>query len=162
MQELRSLQLTRRQLEDMRLKCEQNQSTIKALEQALEMERKKFEASDLGKATTYTCQSAALAQQRDEPAHEVANLMDDYKKLIQQSALATQRPKTSTILDLIQRSNQCVPNLNKLEASVYGLRSDLEHFLSAHATLNMSQIQSGNKLEGPSLMDELRAAAESY
>ncbi|XP_036326356.1 interaptin [Rhagoletis pomonella] len=162
MQELRSLQLTRRQLEEMRLKCEQNQSTIKALEQALEMERKKFEASDLGKATTYTCQSAALAQQRDEPAHEVANLIDDYKKLIQQSALATQRPKTSTILDLIQRSNQCVPNLNKLEASVYGLRSDLEHFLSAHATLNMSQIQSGNKLEGPSLMDELRAAAESY
>ncbi|XP_036326348.1 rootletin-like [Rhagoletis pomonella] len=161
MQELRSLQLTRRQLEEMRLKCEQNQSTIKALEQALEMERKKFEASDLGKATTYTCQSAALAQQRDEPAHEVANLIDDYKKLIQQSALATQRPKTSTILDLIQRSNQCVPNLNKLEASVDGLRSDLEHFLSAHATLNMSQIQSGNKLEGPSLMDELRAAAES-
>ncbi|XP_054732986.1 early endosome antigen 1 [Anastrepha obliqua] len=152
MDELRGLQLTRRQLEETRLKCDNNQITIKTLERALEMERRKFEASDLGKAT-YT--RAAIALQRDEPAHEVANLIDDYKKLIQQSALATQRPKTNAILDLIQRSNQCVPNLYKLETTVEGLSSDLKRLLSAHAL-------SANKLEAPSLMDELRAAAESY
>lgn len=82
-------------------------------------------------------------------------------QLIQQSALATRRPKTSTILDLIQRSNQCVPNLHKLDATVDGLRSDLEHFISAH-TRNMRQTSSANKLDGPSLLDELRAATESY
>uniref|UniRef100_A0A0A1XPY3 Uncharacterized protein n=1 Tax=Zeugodacus cucurbitae TaxID=28588 RepID=A0A0A1XPY3_ZEUCU len=162
MEELRELRLTRRQLEEMRLKCEHNQITIKALEQALEMERKKFEASDLGKATNSTRDSVGEALRTDEPAHEVANLIDDYKKLIQQSALATRRPKTSTILDLIQRSNQCVPNLHKLETTVGGLRSDLEHFVGAH-TMNLRlQTASANKLDGPSLMDELRAATESY
>ncbi|XP_014097823.3 putative leucine-rich repeat-containing protein DDB_G0290503 [Bactrocera oleae] len=161
LEELRELRLTRRQLEEMRLKCEHNQITIKALEQALEMERKKFEASDLGKAANIERDSAAEEVRTDEPAHEVANLIDDYKKLIQQSALATRRPKTSTILDLIQRSNQCVPNLHKLDATVDGLRSDLEHFISAH-TRNMRQTSSANKLDGPSLLDELRAATESY
>ncbi|XP_018785434.1 PREDICTED: putative leucine-rich repeat-containing protein DDB_G0290503 isoform X1 [Bactrocera latifrons] len=161
MEELHELRLTGRQLEEMRLKCEHNQNTIKALEQALEMERKKFEASDLGKAAHITRDSAAVAQSSVEPAHEVANLIDDYKKLIQQSALATRRPKTSSILELIQRSNQCVPNLHKLDASVDGLRKDLAHFLSAH-TRNMRAVASAQKLDGPSLLDELRAATETY
>lgn len=160
-EELRELRLTRRQLEEMRLKCEHNQITIKALEQTLEMERKKFEASDLVKVSNTTRDSAEEFLRTDEPAHEVANLIDDYKKLIQQSALATRRPKTSDILDLITRSNQCVPNLHKLESTVYGLRSDLEHFISSH-TMNMRQNLSANKLDGPSLMDELRAATEGY
>ncbi|XP_039967060.1 interaptin [Bactrocera neohumeralis] len=160
-EELRELRLTRRQLEEMRLKCEHNQNTIKALEQALAMERQKFEASDLGKAAHNTRDSAVLEESSVEPAHEVANLIDDYKKLIQQSALATRRPKTSSILELIQRSNQCVPNLHKLDASVDGLRSDLAHFISAH-TRNMRATASAQKLDGPSLLDELRAATESY
>ncbi|XP_011202951.2 putative leucine-rich repeat-containing protein DDB_G0290503 [Bactrocera dorsalis] len=161
MEELRELRVTRRQLEELRLKCEHNQNTIKALEQALAMERQKFEASDLGKAAHITRDSAALEESGVEPAHEVANLIDDYKKLIQQSALATRRSKTSSILELIQRSNQCVPNLHKLDASVDGLRSDLAHFLSAH-TRHMRSAASAQKLDGPSLLDELRAATESY
>ncbi|XP_004518685.1 myosin-11 [Ceratitis capitata] len=160
--ELHDLQLTKRQLEEMRLKCEHNQGTIKALERALEIERKKYESSDLGKAASYTRDSAAETLSADEPVHEVANLIDDYKKLIQQSALVTRRPKTSAILELIQRSNQCVPNLHKLETTVDGLRNDLDHFISAHTTSMRQQAANANKFDGLSLMDELRAAAESY
>ncbi|XP_065359886.1 interaptin [Calliphora vicina] len=153
-EELRELQKTKRSLEDMRLKYEQSQDIIKELKQSLDFERKKFELSDIGKSS----------QTEGTTTYEVSNLIDDYKKLIQQSALVTKRPSTSAILDLIQRSNQCVPNFQKLETNVDGLRSELQNFLSSYnpkmpAT---SLIAAASLTVPPSLMDELRAASEGF
>ncbi|XP_037934825.1 interaptin-like [Teleopsis dalmanni] len=149
-EDLSDLQTTKRLLEEMRLKYEQSQLKIKTLEESLENERKKFEASDFGKSA------------REDPVHEVPNLIDDYKKLIQQSALTTGRPKTSAVLDLIKRSNQCVPNLSKLETNIYELRDEFKEYI-------MNYTQHGGKShnftiqkETPSLMEELLAAADNY
>ncbi|XP_037815846.1 trichohyalin [Lucilia sericata] len=149
-EELKELQKTKRNLEDMRLKYEQSQDTIKELKQSLALERKKFELSDIGKSS-----------QTNGTTYEVSNLIDDYKKLIQQSALVTKRPSTSAILDLIQRSNQCVPNLHKLETNVDGLRSELQNFLTSKMPAN-SLIAAASLTVPPSLMDELRAASEGF
>lgn len=46
---------------------------LQCLEQTLVMERARFEASDSGKSTA--------SNTPQEPAHEVANLIDDYKKV---------------------------------------------------------------------------------
>ncbi|TMW50673.1 hypothetical protein DOY81_004241 [Sarcophaga bullata] len=152
-EELKDLQNTKRNLEEIRLKYEQSQNTIKELKNTLAFERKKFELSDIGKST----QSLANT-------YEVANLIDDYKKLIQQSAIVTKRPSTTAILDLIQRSNQCVPNLKPLETNVDGLRCELQNFLTSYnykmpAT---SLVAAASLSVPPSLMDELRAASEGY
>ncbi|XP_023300459.2 interaptin [Lucilia cuprina] len=153
-EELIELQKTKRSLEDMRLKYEQSQDTIKELKQSLAFERKKFELSDIGKSS----------QTNGTTTYEVSNLIDDYKKLIQQSALVTKRPSTSAILDLIQRSNQCVPNLHKLETNVDGLRSELQNFLTSynHKMSTNSLIAAASLNVPPSLMDELRAASEGF
>ncbi|XP_016990818.2 early endosome antigen 1 [Drosophila rhopaloa] len=127
---------------------EQALTKIKYLEQTLAAERARFEASDSGKSTASTTPQ--------EPAHEVANLMDDYKKLVQQTANETCRPRNSFILDLIERSQQCQPNLCQLSEDVMACRSDMEE-LSRLLVADRNQ----RKVEViPSLMEELRAVAE--
>ncbi|XP_075160345.1 uncharacterized protein LOC142233333 [Haematobia irritans] len=151
--ELKDLHNTKRNLEDLRFRYEQSQNTIKELKRELILERKKFESSDMGKST-----------QNEMSNYEVANLIDDYKKLIQQSALATKRPSNSTILDLIQRSNQCLPNLHNIETNIGNLRCDLQNFLSSYAQKMSSTplITAASLNVPPSLMDELRAASEGF
>ncbi|EDV52696.1 early endosome antigen 1 [Drosophila erecta] len=123
-------------------------SKIKCLEQTLVVERARFEASDSGKSTaTNTPQ---------EPAHEVANLIDDYKKLVQQTANETCRPRNSFIFDLIERSQRCQPNLCQLGEGISACQSDmkeLSRLLSAGGEQRRVEAM-------PSLMEELRAVAE--
>ncbi|XP_016992931.2 myosin-10 [Drosophila takahashii] len=123
-------------------------SKIKYLEQTLAAERARFEASDSGKSTA---SSTPL-----EPAHEVANLIDDYKKLVQQTANETCRPRNSFILELIERSQQCQPNLCRLSEGVTACQTDMEELsrlLSAGRDQRRAEVM-------PSLMEELRAVAE--
>uniref|UniRef100_A0A1B0BAR5 Uncharacterized protein n=1 Tax=Glossina palpalis gambiensis TaxID=67801 RepID=A0A1B0BAR5_9MUSC len=151
-EELCEMQKNQHTLDEMRLKYEQSQQTIKELKVALEWERKKFESSDIGKSVLF-----------EEPVHEVANLIDDYKKLIQQSAASSKRPKTSTVLDLIARSNQYVPSLHKLEANFEELRRDLKQLLSLHNNQhymsNVTAVNVDSLNVPPSLMDELKAVS---
>ncbi|KAH8315541.1 hypothetical protein KR059_000977 [Drosophila kikkawai] len=127
---------------------EQALARIKALEQTLAAERVRYEASDSGKST---CCSAP-----PEPAHEVANLIDDYKKLVQQTARETGRPRNSFILELIERSKRCQPNLCQLSEGLNACRSDAEQL---SRLLNAGRDQRGAGAI-PSLMEELRAVAE--
>ncbi|XP_013119198.2 interaptin [Stomoxys calcitrans] len=152
-EELKDLHTTKRNLEEMRFKYEQSQSTIQKLRRELSLERKRFESSDMGKSS-----------QNDMSNYEVANLIDDYKKLIRQSALATKRPSNNTIHDLIQRSSKCVPNFKNLETNIGGLRCDLQNFLSMYAQKmpSSSLITAASLTVPPSLMDELRAASEGF
>ncbi|KAH8368289.1 hypothetical protein KR084_009634 [Drosophila pseudotakahashii] len=123
-------------------------SKIKYLEQSLAAQRARFEASDSGKSTA---SSTPL-----EPAHEVANLIDDYKKLVQQTANETCRPRNSFILELIERSQQCQPNLCQLSEGVTACQTDMEELsrlLSAGRDQRRAEVM-------PSLMEELRAVAE--
>ncbi|EDW44406.1 early endosome antigen 1 [Drosophila sechellia] len=123
-------------------------SKIKCLEQTLVMERARFEASDSGKSTA--------SNTPQEPAHEVANLIDDYKKLVQQTANETCRPRNSFIFDLIERSQRCQPNLCQLGEGISACQSDMEE-LSRLISADRPQ----RKVEPmPSLMEELRAVAE--
>ncbi|ALC45223.1 CG11248 [Drosophila busckii] len=122
---------------------------IKLLEQTLAAERERFEASDAGKSTA----SIALI----EPAHEVANLIDDYKKLIQQTAEETGRPRNSYILELIERSQQCQPNLCQLSEGVAACRADMMSLNRLLVGLNPDTIRQQSV---PSLMEELRAVTE--
>ncbi|XP_073835994.1 uncharacterized protein [Musca autumnalis] len=152
MEEIKDFHKTRKNLEELRLKYEQSQNTIKELSSELSFERKKFESSDVGKSS-----------QNEASTYEVSNLIDDYKKLIRQSAVVTKRPATNVILDLIQRSNQCVPNCKKLESGIDDLRNDLQKFLSSYGQkLPTSFINTATLTVPPSLMDELRAASESF
>uniref|UniRef100_A0A1A9W4C2 Uncharacterized protein n=1 Tax=Glossina brevipalpis TaxID=37001 RepID=A0A1A9W4C2_9MUSC len=154
-EELFEMQKNQRPLEEIRLKYEQSQQIIKELKVALEWERHKFESSDIGKSVLL-----------EEPVHEVANLIDDYKKLIQQSAASSKRPKTSTVLDLIARSNQYVPSLHKLEANFEELRHDLKQLLSLynnpHFISDVTAINVDSLNVPPSLMDELKAASDEF
>ncbi|EDW70997.2 interaptin [Drosophila virilis] len=128
---------------------EQALSRIKVLEQTLAAERVRFEVSDLGKSTT---NSTPL-----EPAHEVANLIDDYKKLIQQTAQETGRPRNSYILELIERSQRSQPNLCQLSEGVAACRKDV---LDLNKLLADMEVTSARQEAVPSLMEELRAVAE--
>lgn len=122
------------------------------------------------------------SSQHDTPTYEVSNLIDDYKKvfcnalilkcyscyvntfqLIRQSAMVTKRPATHVILDLIQRSNKCVPNCRKMESSIDDLRNDLQTFLTSYAQkISPSFINTASLTVPPSLMDELKAATERF
>ncbi|XP_034480700.1 interaptin [Drosophila innubila] len=130
-------------------KHEQALARIKFLEQTLAAERARFEASDSGKSTT---SSTPL-----EPAHEVANLIDDYKKLIQQTAQETGRPRNSYILELIERSQRCQPNLCQLSDDLDACREDM---LDLNKLLVNLEASSTRQPPMPSLMEELRAVAE--
>ncbi|EDV96634.1 paramyosin [Drosophila grimshawi] len=130
-------------------KYEQALARIKSLEQTLAAERAHFEASDSGKSTV---SSTPL-----EPAHEVANLIDDYKKLIQQTAQETGRPRNSYILELIERSQRSQPNLCQLSEDVAACRENMLDLSKLLADLESSSTRSEAV---PSLMDELRAVAE--
>ncbi|KAH8405375.1 hypothetical protein KR222_008632 [Zaprionus bogoriensis] len=122
---------------------------IKFLEQTLAAERARFEASDSGKSTA---SSTPL-----EPAHEVANLIDDYKKLIQQTAQETGRPRSSYIMELIERSQRCQPNLCQLSEELDACREDV---LDLTKLLASREPGAARQASAPSLMDELRAVAE--
>ncbi|XP_039484733.2 interaptin [Drosophila santomea] len=123
-------------------------SKIKCLEQTLAVERARFEASDSGKSTA--------SNTPQEPAHEVANLIDDYKKLVQQTANETCRPRNSFIFDLIERSQLCQPNLCKLGEGISACQSDMKELSRL-----LSAGQEQRRVEPmPSLMEELRAVAE--
>ncbi|XP_043650785.1 polyamine-modulated factor 1-binding protein 1 [Drosophila teissieri] len=123
-------------------------SKIKCLEQTLVVERARFEASDSGKSTA--------SNTPQEPAHEVANLIDDYKKLVQQTANETCRPRNSFIFDLIERSQLCQPNLCKLGEGISACQSDMKELSRL-----ISAGQEQRRVEAmPSLMEELRAVAE--
>ncbi|KAI8037921.1 hypothetical protein M5D96_009422 [Drosophila gunungcola] len=118
------------------------------LEQTLAAERASFEASDSGKSTANTTPQ--------EPAHEVANLIDDYKKIVQQTANETCRPRNSFIMELIERSQQCQPNLCQLSEGLAACSSEMEE-LSRLLVAGRDQ----RRVEViPSLMEELRAVAE--
>ncbi|XP_034107276.1 meiosis-specific nuclear structural protein 1 [Drosophila albomicans] len=130
-------------------KHEQALARIKFLEETLAAERSRFESSDSGKSTA---SSAPL-----EPAHEVANLIDDYKKLIQQTAQETGRPRNSYILELIERSQRCQPNLCQLSEDLDACREDMLDLNKLLASLEPS---STRPTPMPSLMEELRAVAE--
>ncbi|KAH8307186.1 hypothetical protein KR044_006909 [Drosophila immigrans] len=130
-------------------KHEQALARIKLLEQTLAAERARFESSDSGKSRAST---APL-----EPAHEVANLIDDYKKLIQQTAQETGRPRNSYILELIERSQRCQPNLCQLSEDLDACREDMLDLTKLLASLEPS---SNRQPPMPSLMEELRAVAE--
>ncbi|XP_030568961.1 interaptin-like [Drosophila novamexicana] len=130
-------------------KYEQALSRIKVLELTLAAERARFEVSDLGKSTV---NSTPL-----EPAHEVANLIDDYKKLIQQTAQETGRPRNSYILELIDRSQRSQPNLCQLSEGVAACRKDV---LDLNKLLADLEVTSARQETVPSLMEELRAVAE--
>ncbi|KAH8294241.1 hypothetical protein KR054_009639 [Drosophila jambulina] len=127
---------------------EQALARIKTLEQTLAAEKARYEASDSGKST--------YCNARPEPAHEVANLIDDYKKLVQQTARETGRPSNSFILELIERSQRCQPNLCELSEGVTACCSDVEQ-LSWLLNAGRDQTRAGAI---PSLMEELRAVAE--
>ncbi|XP_037721178.1 interaptin [Drosophila subpulchrella] len=123
-------------------------SKIEYLEQTLAAERARFEASDSGKSTA--------SSTPQEPAHEVANLIDDYKKLVQQTANETCRPRNSFILELIERSQRCQPNLCQLSEDVTACQADMDE-LSRLLIAGRNQ----KRVEVmPSLMEELRAVAE--
>ncbi|EDW94983.2 uncharacterized protein Dyak_GE19785 [Drosophila yakuba] len=123
-------------------------SKIKCLEHTLAVERARFEASDSGKSTA--------SNTPQEPAHEVANLIDDYKKLVQQTANETCRPRNSFIFDLIERSQLCQPNLCKLGEGISACQSDMKELSRL-----LSAGQEQRRVEPmPSLMEELRAVAE--
>ncbi|KAH8369986.1 hypothetical protein KR093_001770 [Drosophila rubida] len=130
-------------------KHEQALARIKFLEQTLAAERARFEASDSGKSTANSAP--------EEPAHEVANLIDDYKKLIQQTAQETGRPRNSYILELIERSQRCQPNLCQLSNDLEACREDMLDLNKLLANLEPS---SARQAPVPSLMEELRAVAE--
>ncbi|KAL7723616.1 hypothetical protein ACLKA6_015990 [Drosophila palustris] len=130
-------------------KHEQALARIKFLEKTLAAERARFEASDSGKSTASTTPL--------EPAHEVANLIDDYKKLIQQTAQETGRPRNSYILELIERSQRCQPNLCQLSDELDACREDMLDLNKLLANLKAS---STRPPQMPSLMEELRAVAE--
>lgn len=130
-------------------KHEQALARIKFLEQTLAAERSRFESSDSGKSTANTMPL--------EPAHEVANLIDDYKKLIQQTAQETGRPRNSYILELIERSQRCQPNLCQLSDELDGCREDMLDLKKLLASLETS---SGRQQPMPSLMEELLAVVE--
>ncbi|XP_017042421.1 interaptin [Drosophila ficusphila] len=135
-------------LAEMSGRHEQALKKIKFLEQTLAAERSRFEASDSGKSTASTTPQ--------EPAHEVANLIDDYKKLVQQTANETRRPTNSFILELIERSQRCQPNLCQLTDDISACRSDMDE-------LNMLLMAGRDQTRVevmPSLMEELRAVAE--
>ncbi|XP_022221095.2 cingulin [Drosophila obscura] len=158
--ELRNGRLSQRRAEELpeiKLKLaevtemhEQNLVKIKMMEKTLVAERARFEASDSGKSTASTTPL--------EPAHEVANLIDDYKKLVQQTAKETGRPRNSYILDLIERSQRCQPNLCQLSEGVAACRSDMQQLnmlLAAAAAAGPEQ----EREVMPSLMEELRAVS---
>ncbi|XP_017123061.1 myosin heavy chain, clone 203 [Drosophila elegans] len=127
---------------------EQALAKIKYLEQTLAAERASFEASDSGKSTANTTPQ--------EPAHEVANLIDDYKKIVEQTANETCRPRNSFIMELIERSQQCQPNLCQLSEGLAACSSEMEE-LSRLLVAGRDQ----RRVEViPSLMEELRAVAE--
>lgn len=67
-------------------------------------------------------------------------------------------------MDLIQRSNQCVPNLQKLDTNVEGLKSEIHNFISSytHKVTSSNLITAASLSVPPSLMDELRAASEGF
>ncbi|KAH8257403.1 hypothetical protein KR038_008314 [Drosophila bunnanda] len=127
---------------------EQALARIKNLEQTLAAEKARYEASDSGKST------CCIAP--PEPAHEVANLIDDYKKLVQQTARDTGRPRNSFILELIERSQRCQPNLCQLSDDITACCSDVDQ-LSRLLNAGKDQRRAGAV---PSLMEELRAVAE--
>ncbi|KAH8270263.1 hypothetical protein KR018_006353, partial [Drosophila ironensis] len=129
---------------------EQALARIKFLEQTLAAERARFEASDSGKSTVSTTPL--------EPAHEVSNLIDDYKKLVQQTAKETGRPRNSHILELMERSQRCQPSLCQLSEDLVACRSELEQ-LSALVLLSPGREQRRPQVM-PSLMEELRAVSE--
>ncbi|EDW40506.1 GL24855 [Drosophila persimilis] len=129
---------------------EQDLVKIKMLEKTLVAERARFEASDSGKSTASTTPL--------EPAHEVANLIDDYKKLVQQTAKETGRPRNSFILDLIERSQRCQPNLCQLSEGVAACRSDMLQLNMLLAAAASGPVQEREVM--PSLMEELRAVSE--
>ncbi|EDW72670.2 uncharacterized protein Dwil_GK17057 [Drosophila willistoni] len=142
-EELPNLRL---QLAELSAKHEQSLARIKELEKTLNAERIRFNASDSGKST-------ATAHQ--EPAHEVANLIDDYKKLIQQTANETGRPRNSYILELIERSKECQPSLCQLGEGIAACHSDVLMLNKLLAEREQRQM-----VIAPSLMDELRAVTE--
>eukprot|EP00099_Drosophila_melanogaster_P009446 NP_001262186.1 uncharacterized protein Dmel_CG11248, isoform C [Drosophila melanogaster] len=123
-------------------------SKIKCLEHTLVMERARFEASDSGKSTA--------SNTPQEPAHEVANLIDDYKKLVQQTANETCRPRNSFIFDLIERSQRCQPNLCQLGEGISACQSDMKEL----SRIIIAGRERRRVEPMPSLMDELRAVAE--
>ncbi|KAH8357546.1 hypothetical protein KR200_004491 [Drosophila serrata] len=127
---------------------EQALARIKNLEHTLAAEKASYEASDSGKS------NCCIAP--PEPAHEVANLIDDYKKLVQQTASETGRPRNSFILDLIERSQRCQPNLCQLSEGITACRSDVDQL---SRLLNAGRDQR-RAAAIPSLMEELRAVAE--
>ncbi|BFF96639.1 calponin homology domain-containing protein [Drosophila madeirensis] len=128
---------------------EQDLVRIKMLETRLVAGCASFEASDSGKSTASTTPL--------EPAHEIANLIDDYKKLVQQTAKETGRPRNSYILDLIERSQRCQPNLCQLYEGVAACHSDMRQ-------LNMLLAAAAGPEQArevmPSLMEELRAVSD--
>ncbi|XP_017863364.1 PREDICTED: interaptin [Drosophila arizonae] len=130
-------------------KYEEALSRIKFLEQSLAAEKARLKPADLGKSSA---NSTPL-----EPAHEVPNLIDDYKKLIQQTAQETGRPRNSYILDLIERSQRSQPNLCQLSKGLAACREDMLSLTTLLAGLESSRARPENM---PSLMEELRAVAE--
>ncbi|XP_030385313.1 myosin-J heavy chain [Scaptodrosophila lebanonensis] len=142
----------RRELAEARGKHEQALERIKVLEQSLAAERTRFEASDLGK-----CTANAPSM---EPAHEVANLIDDYKKLIQQTANETGRPRNSFVMELIERSQRTQPNMCQLTEGIASCQTDVRQL--NELLVQLEQRMRPHRETMPSLMEELQAVAEQF
>lgn len=131
-------------LKDMRTQFEHSQKEIDTLKHQLKTMNEQFYATDASMGTN---------------AMDLTNLMDDYKKLIQQSQIKTKQPSASEIYKLINKSNNFVPKLTNISSSVDKLRQEVHQICTV---INVSSsARPGSPLLSPlkmSLMDELKLA----
>lgn len=80
-------------------------------------------------------------------------------QLIQQTAQETGRPRNSYILELIERSQRCQPNLCQLSDELQACREDMLDLNKLLTTMKPSSAVA-RQVSAPSLMEELRAVAE--
>lgn len=77
-------------------------------------------------------------------------------QLIQESCGKTSDPDINSIYDLIKRSNEYSPNLNKLSSVVGDLREDIAKYIAFSAGQRSPSLTPSQPIV--SLMDELQAA----
>ncbi|XP_055923917.1 interaptin [Eupeodes corollae] len=141
MVEVEQLRAMESALQDMRTQFENSQREIDNLKHQLKTMNEQFYVSDASKSNNTMV---------------LTNLMDDYKKLIQQSQISTKRPSTSDIYKLINKSNNFVPKLTNISTAVDKLREDVQQICT------VINVTSSGRTESPqlklSLMDELKLA----
>ncbi|XP_055854650.1 interaptin [Episyrphus balteatus] len=142
MVEVEQLRAMESALQDMRMQFENSQMEINNLKHQLKTMNEQFYATDASKSSN---------------AMDMTNLMDDYKKLIQQSQIiTTKQPSTSEIYKLINKSNSFVPKLTNISNSVNKLREDIQQVCTV---INVSSSgRAGSPQLKLSLMDELKLA----